>query len=444
MSSDASADLEIRPVTSPIVGTVRPPGSKSLTNRALVCAALARGRSGLVGALRADDTDAMIGGLRALGVAITTDEDGGGGVVVLGCGGRPPAAGAVVDAGLSGTTSRFLAPVASLVRGHVVLDGGAPLRRRPMGGLLAALVDLGAVVEPLGEPGHLPVGLSAGPGASGGRVDLAGDVSSQFLSALLLSAPCFDEGLDVHLTTPLVSRPYVELTIDMLAAFGAEVTVTDDWSRLRVAPTGVRAVERYVVEPDASAASYFAAAAAVTDGSVRIEGLGRNSRQGDLRFLEVLSSMGADVTFSDAAVVVRGTGRLHGVTVDMTDISDTAQSLAAVATFADSPSTVRGIGFIRGKETDRIAAVVTELRRLGVDASEERDGFTVVPGSPRPGTVRTYDDHRMAMSFAVIGLRAPGIRIRDPGCVAKTYPGFWEDLERLRRGPDQGPGSSTP
>ncbi len=426
--------MPIRPVSGPLDASIRPPGSKSVTNRALVCAALARGTSELVGVLDADDTSAMVDCLTSLGVPITPipDDGSGGGLVVRGSGGRPPLDGAILDARLSGTTSRFIAPVAALARGTVILDGGPPLRRRPMGALLDALEALGAGVEPLGEQGYLPVRITASPrDVLGGTVRVSGDVSSQFLSGLLLSGPCLDDGLVVEVTTELVSVPYVALTLDVMSAFGASVERDDGWRQLRVAPGGYRAVERYEVEPDASAASYWAAAAVIAGGTVRIRGLGRPSTQGDVAFIDLLGRMGAEVTWSDRDVVVRSTGELHGISVDMADISDTAQTLAAVAVFADGPTRVTGIGFIRGKETDRIAAVVAELGRLGVRATEDEDGFTVHPGPVSPADVRTYDDHRMAMSFALIGLRAEGVRILDPGCTAKTYPGFWSDLDRV-------------
>lgn len=442
-ASGPTVELEVRPLEGPLDATVRPPGSKSITNRALVCAALAGGRSVLRGVLLADDTAAMVSCLSELGVGIQVAPSGPNGpeVQVTGVGGRPPAQGAVLDARLSGTTSRFIAPVAALGHGTVVLDGSAPLRARPMGDLLDALGELGAEVEPLGEPGHLPVRITA-RGLAGGPVSVAGDVSSQFLSGLLLAGPCMAEGLQVTVTTDLVSRPYLELTVRVMEAFGAAVRAEDDHI-ISVAPTGYRGTELRV-EPDASAASYFFAAAALCGGRVRVDGLGADSGQGDVAFVEVLERMGAEVHRGRDWTEVRGTGRLDGVTADFADISDTAQTLAAVAPFASSPTTVTGIGFIRGKETDRIGAVVTELVRLGIDATEDPDGFTIQPGTPRPGVVRTYHDHRMAMSFALIGLRSPGIRIADPGCVAKTYPGFWDDLERLRGGTDTGRGPGTP
>jgi 3-phosphoshikimate 1-carboxyvinyltransferase len=257
-------------------------------------------------------------------------------------------------------------------------------------------------------------------------------VSSQFLSGLLLAGPRWPGGLRVRVTSALVSEPYAEMTRSVMAAFGAaSERHGDTWA----VPPGAYGGRHYLVEPDASAASYFFAAAAITGGRVRVEGLGPSSSQGDLGFVDLLEAMGAGVERHQGWVQVRGPGPggLKGIDVDLAERSDVAQTLAAVAVVAAGPTTVRGIGFVRGKETDRIGAVVTELRRLGIDASEHADGFTVRPGRPRPGRVRTYDDHRMAMSFALLGLVHPGIEIEDPGCVAKTFPGFWDALDGLRR-----------
>ena len=351
-------------------------------------------------------------------------------ITVVGVGGAPTTEGAVLDARLSGTTSRFIAPFAALGHATVILDGAAPLRSRPMGELLDALVVLGAQIEPLGEPGHLPVQIE-GHGLVGGTVELSGDVSSQFLSGLLLAAPAMRNGLKATMTTELVSKPYVDMTLGVMADFGA-VGSNDSYRTLDVASQPYVALDDYQIEPDASAASYFLAAAALCGGRIRVEGLGRLSSQGDIRFVDVLERMGAHVTWEDHAVELVGPEKLAGVEVDMADISDVAQTLAVVATAATSPTRVTGIGFIRNKETDRIRAVVTELNRLGIDAVEEPDGFTVRPGQIRPATVQTYDDHRMAMSFALLGLVSPGVEIADPHCVAKTYPGFWQVLESLR------------
>ena len=429
--STADAPLPIQPLRAPPDATVEVPGSKSLTNRALVTAALAEGTSRLDRVLLADDTEAMLEALTTLGIRIALDADGQQ-ASVMGGGGRFPVSEATVDVRLSGTTARFLAPVLALTRGTYVLDAAPPFRARPMQPLFDALRQLGVTVTPLGAEGRLPARIEAS-GLIGGRVRVAGDVSSQFLSGLLLAAPCSREGLEIELTTPLVSAPYVALTTDTMAVFGAVVDRPDE-RRFVVAPTGYRGTS-WTIEPDASAASYFFAAAAITGGRVRVAGLTADARQGDVRFVDVLERMGAMVVRDEDGIEVRGGAGLRGVDVDLAELSDTAQTLAAVAVFAHGPTRVSGIGFIRRKETDRIRAVVTELRRCGIDAHEEPDGFVVHPGTPRPATVRTYDDHRMAMSFALLGLVAPGIAIADPGCVTKTFPTYFDVLGRLRDAP---------
>jgi len=416
--------IAIEPLRAPPSLSLRPPGSKSITNRALLCAALAEGRSTLRGALFAEDTRAMIDAVAALGAELRSDEAAAT-VAVTGTGAQRPLASARVDARQSGTTSRFILPAAALGRGRVIVDGAPQLRARPFAPLLDALAALGAQVEPLAEPGRLPVAVH-GP-VAGGRVRLPGHISSQFLSGLLMAAPLMERGIEVELDSPLVSLPYVDMTLAVMAAFGVA------GERLAVAPGSYRASE-IEIEPDASAAAYFFAAAAIGRGSVTVEGLGASSIQGDVAFVDVLERMGARVRREAGAITVEGTGELRGVDVDMADISDTAQTLAAVAVFAQGPTRVRGVGFIRGKETDRIGAIVAELRRAGVDARAEDDGFTVAGGGTiAPARLRTYDDHRMAMSLALLGLRAGGIEIEDPGCVAKTYPGYFADLELLRR-----------
>lgn len=402
------------------------PGSKSVTNRALLCAALATGPSTLRGALFADDTAAMLGVLRGLGVRVETD-DAAARVTVYGVGTDLGAKPATVDARQSGTTSRFVLPAAALTAAPIVVDGAPQLRVRPFGPLVDALAALGASVRPLDAPGHLPVEVAGPPTA--GEVTIPGHLSSQFMSGLMLAAPLFPSGLTVRVSTPLVSVPYVEMTGRVMAAFGVAPEVDP---ALVTVPAGTYRAIDYAVEPDASAASYFFAAAAIAGGRVTIRGLGPDALQGDVAFVDLLARMGATVERSPDAVTVRGTGRLRGIDADMADISDTAQTLAAVAVYADTPTRVTGIGFIRRKETDRLAAIVTELRRAGIDAVEEDDGFVVNPAVPRPTDFHTYDDHRMAMSLALLGLRATGIRIADPGCVAKTFPTYFETLDTLR------------
>jgi 3-phosphoshikimate 1-carboxyvinyltransferase len=428
----------IEPFEGPVHAVVRPPGSKSITNRALLAAALADGESRLDGILLADDTEAMAGCVAALGADLDVDRVARR-AIVRGLGGRPRPGPADLDAGLSGTTSRFVLPVLALGVGPYRLDGGPPLRRRPMGPVLDAVRALGAEVAEEDVPGHLPVTVRRSTPPSAGPVPhlrIGGDVSSQFTSGLLLAGPCLPGGLVVELVPPVVSQPYLDMTVSVMGDFGAVVHRPEE-HRYEVGASGYQAGD-HAIEPDASAASYFFAAAVVTGGTVRVEGLSATSRQGDVRFVDVLERMGAHVVREPDAVTVRApSGPLRGVEADFSGISDTAQTLACVAVFAEGPTRVTGIGFIRAKETDRIAAVVTELRRCGIEAHEEPDGFVVVPGVPRPAEVQTYDDHRMAMSFALLALRAPGVTIADPGCVAKTFPDYFDVLESLR--PPAGP-----
>jgi 3-phosphoshikimate 1-carboxyvinyltransferase len=424
--------LPVEPLAAPPDATVRLPGSKSLTNRALLAAALADGRSSLRGVLLADDTLAMIECLRSLGVAIECSGDESQVVAVVdGVAGRWPVDTAELDARQSGTTARFLLAALSLGPGPYVLDGDPQLRARPMGDLVDALRRVGLTIVERGEDGALPVSVQGGLGSSHhSSVSIAGDVSSQFLSGLLLAAPCTPKGLSITIEGEVVSEPYVAMTISVMEAFGA--SVKRQGAQVDVAPTGYRSA-RYDIEPDASAASYFFAAAAICGGRVRVEGLASSSLQGDVAFVDILEQMGAAVTRSPDALEVRGTGTLRGISANLAHFSDTAPTLGVVAAFADSPTEVTGIGFIRRKESDRIRAVVSELRRCGVGAEELPDGFRVIPAPIKPAVIQTYDDHRMAMSFAVMGLRAPGIEIADPGCVAKTFPSFYEVLGSLRR-----------
>jgi 3-phosphoshikimate 1-carboxyvinyltransferase len=377
----------------------------------------------LRGVLVAQDTQAMMAAVEALGA--TLEADGGGDpstLTVTGAGARVASVPARIDARQSGTTSRFVLAAVALGDVEHVVDGDAQLRARPFAPLVDALVELGVSVRALAQPGHLPLAVR-GP-ARGGTVSIPGHLSSQFLSGLLLAAPLMARGLDVELSSPLVSVPYVAMTRAVMAAFGVDV------DGLRVPHVAYRARE-FAIEPDASAASYFFAAAAICGGRVTVEGLGTESIQGDIAFVDILERMGAEVTRTPEAITVSGGSTLRGVDVDMADISDTAQTLAAVAVFAQGRTRVRGIGFIRAKETDRIAAIVTELRRAGVGAQAHDDGFTIVPGPVAPTRFETYDDHRMAMSLALLGLRVPGVELANPGCVAKTYPGFFSDLAGL-------------
>ena len=419
--------LDVLPLTAPVDADVAVPGSKSYTNRALVCAALARGTSTLTGPLVSEDTAAMLDCLAALGISVQTDETGS--WSVDGCDGRIPNSSADLACRLSGTTARFITPVACLGEGPYRITGEPSLLARPMAGQFSALRALGSLIASERVPNHLPVQVRRGT-FRGGSVQVPGNASSQFLSGLLLAAPCYPEGIDVEVTTDLVSRSYVDLTLDTIDAFGGRV-VRADGVHFQVEYGGYLA-RRYEVEPDASAASYFFAAAAVTGGRIRVNSLHRSSRQGDVGFLDILMQMGCTVSDNGKGLEVTGPEKLRGVTVDMQNCSDVAQTLAAIAPFADGPTRITGIGFIRRKETDRIAAMVNELQRCGIHAIEEADGVLIQPGEPQPASIHTYDDHRMAMSFALVGLRVPGISILDPGCVAKTFPRFWDTLDTLR------------
>jgi len=415
----------IEPLRTPPDATVTLPGSKSITNRALVAAAMADGDTILEGLLFAEDTKAMIEGLRALGIEIDVDEAAETARVV-GCGGELPGVEATIDARQSGTTGRFLTPMVALGAAPVVVDGDQQLRDRPMDDQIRALREMGVTVEELGDPGRLPLRL-IGPLRAAG-IALAADVSSQFLSGLLLAGAV--NGLDARLTTAAVSRPYLDMTAAVMRSFGAEVS--DDDGTAWTVSGGYTSPGTYVIEPDASAASYFLAVAAITGGRVRLDGLGSESLQGDVAFAEVLADMGATVDVGPDHIEVRG-GPLHGIDVDLRHISDTAPTLAVVAAFAEGPTTITDIGFVKGKESDRIGAPVHELRRCGVDAEEIDGGMIIRPtGPPSAATFDTYDDHRMAMAFALVGLVVPGVAVRDPGCVAKTFPGYFDALEQLR------------
>lgn len=418
--------IQIEPC-GPLRAVIRPPGSKSITNRALVCAALADGDSILAGALESDDTRVMIEGLRQLGIHVEHDRPRQT-IRVAGCGGRLPASTADLQVGNSGTTVRFLTALVTLGHGTYRLDGTERMRQRPIEDLLSALRQLGADVISQYGTGCPPV-LVRAAGLPGGRAEVAGNISSQFLSGLLMAAPRAREPVELVVRGELVSIPYVTMTLRVMEAFGISVASAGG-PPLRIPVDRPYQACRYEIEPDASAASYFFAAAAIAGGSVAVEGLTYRSIQGDVAFCDCLRKMGCKVTDGADRITVTG-GRLHGIEIDMNAISDTVQTLAAVALFADGPTTITHVGHIRHKETDRIHALAVELRKLGAAVEELADGLRIIPGPLHGTEVDTYDDHRMAMSLALVGLRVPGVTIRDPGCTAKTYPQFFEDLRSL-------------
>jgi 3-phosphoshikimate 1-carboxyvinyltransferase len=420
-----SDSIEIQP-TGQLSATVRPPGSKSITNRALVCAALARGESLLTGALESDDTQVMIEGLRQLGMTVEHDRALRT-LRVIGCAGRPPASSAELSLGNSGTTVRFLAALVALGHGIYRLDGVPRMRERPIGDLLDALRQLGADAESVNGSGCPPI-LVRAAGLPGGHAVVAGSISSQFLSAVLLAAPCAERDIVLEVRGELVSKPYVTMTLAVMRAFGA--AIPGDSFPIRVPAPQLYRGRTYSIEPDASAASYFFAAAAIAGGSVTVEGLSRSSLQGDVAFCDCLRQMGCEVLDGEDRITV--TGRpLCGIDVDMNAISDTVQTLSAAALFAKGPTTIRNVAHIRHKETDRIAALATELRKFGAEIDERADGLRITPKPLHAATIDTYDDHRMAMSMALVGLVVPGVKICDPKCTSKTYPEFFRDLAAL-------------
>lgn len=414
--------------------STRFPGSKSITNRALLLAAAARGRSRLYAPLRSDDTLAFRSALAELGVRVTEHSKravvgGQTGATeyweVTGLGGGP-SGDADIWCADAGTAARFLTPFAAAGTGRFTFDGSPQLRARPLAPLAAALARLGAEVDP-GPDGTLPLTVRAN-GLGGGGIDLAAGQSSQYLTGLLLAGPLMRTPLTVR-TEGLVSRPYVDMTLALMRRFGVDAEVEGGVYTVR---PGAYTGTDLVIEPDASTASYFLAAAAVTGTSVTVPGLGESSLQGDLRFADVLRRTGARVRIGRDSTTVTGTGPLRGgFTVDMGEISDTFMTLAAIAPLADAPITIRGIGHARLKESDRIAAVAENLGAIGITADTGPDWITVHPGRPGGARISCRRDHRIAMAFSVLGLRVPGIALDDPACVVKTFPDFHAEFRRV-------------
>ncbi|MER6626920.1 3-phosphoshikimate 1-carboxyvinyltransferase [Streptomyces sp. NPDC000987] len=402
------------------------PGSKSITARALFLAAAADGVTTLVRPLRSDDTEGFAEGLVRLGYRVGRTPD------AWQVDGRPQGP-AVTEADVycrdGATTARFLPALAAAGHGTYRFDASPQMRRRPLGPLTRALRDLGVDLRHEAAEGHHPLTVRAA-GVEGGEVTLDAGQSSQYLTALLLLGPLTRTGLRITVTD-LVSAPYVEITLAMMRAFGVEVAREGD---VFVVPPGGYRATTYPIEPDASTASYFFAAAALTPGAeVTVPGLGAGALQGDLGFVDVLRRMGADVNVAAEGTTVRGTGTLRGLTVAMRDISDTMPTLAAIAPFASGPVRIEDVANTRVKECDRLDACAENLRRLGIGVSTGPDWIEIHPGTPAAAQIKTYGDHRVVMSFAVTGLRTPGISFDDPGCVRKTFPGFHEAFAELRR-----------
>jgi 3-phosphoshikimate 1-carboxyvinyltransferase len=416
-------------------GTVRLPGSKSISNRSLLLAALARGTTELAGLLDADDVDRMRESLRTLGVRI---EEGAAGksAIVHGVAGAFPVRRASLFLGNAGTAFRPLTAALALSHGDYELSGAPRMHERPIGDLVDALRALGADIRYNAAAGFPPLTIARGAVRAGGKVAIRGNVSSQFVTALLMALPLAGGDATVEVQGELISRPYVDMTLSLMQRFGvAVVRERDDLFRVPAA-AAYTSPGTLAVEGDASSASYFLAAGAIGGGPVRIEGVGRSSIQGDVGFAATLSAMGAEVRSGDDWIEVSGKAKLHGIEADFNAIPDAAMTVAMVALFAEGPTLLRNIGSWRVKETDRIAAMARELRKLGASVDEGADWMRVTaPAQWQPATIATYDDHRIAMCFSLVALGGVAVRINDPQCVRKTFPGYFAAFERLAQRP---------
>ncbi len=424
-----TGNFQVAPVAGPVELVIRPPGSKSQTIRALVISSLARGQSRLGDPLVSDDTRHALVALRQLGVAI---DDSGETWAVEGSGGALTATTAALNAGESGLTARSLIALAPLVRGRTTIAGEGRLPQRPMGGLVEALQQLGVEVDAVDDR-FLPVIVIGDGGLQGGTVSVPSQETTQFVTGLLMSAPLAQGTLVIEPVGMEGSSGYVDVTVQALTSFGA--TVTRDGHRLRVDPTGYTAQE-FDIEPDASAAAYPMVAAAVTGGRASIEGLGSATLQPDMAVADLLARMGCHVARTEHSTTVDGPGKaLHPLDDDLSSSPDGALAVAVACLFADGESWLRGLGSLRVKESDRLAAVAAEIRRLGADAEIDGDDLRITPGSLHGAQIETYGDHRIAMAFALVGLVVPGVVIRNSGVVAKTWPGYWDLIVGLAAKP---------
>ena len=435
MSGHASS-LVLEPMHT-AAGVVALPGSKSISNRALLLAALAQGTTTLHDMLDADDTRVMIAALRTLGVSLTQDLAARE-VVVAGAAGRFATPSAELFLGNAGTAFRPLTAVLAMSAGHYALDGVPRMRERPIGDLVDALAALGARIDYRGADGYPPLAIAPLAVRDVDHVDVRGDVSSQFLSALLMALPLHpahaERALTVRVTTPLISRPYVEITTRLMQRFGIDVAAPNASTFVVPAAAGYRSPGQLAVEGDASSASYFLAAGVLGGGPVRVEGVGRTSIQGDVAFADVLAGLGADIRFEPHAIEARRGSPLAGGTIDCTAIPDAAMTLAMTALYASQPTTLTHIGSWRVKETDRIATMATELAKLGASVEQGGDWLRIAPPVTwRDAAIDTYDDHRMAMCFSLAAFGGARVTINDPACVNKTFPGYFDALRTLIR-----------
>ena len=441
--------FSVKKTDRPVDWTVTVPGSKSMTNRALLMAALSDGTVRLHGVLFSDDSRYFISSLQSLGFDTQVDERERT-VTVTGCAGRIPEKEAQIYVGSAGTAARFLTAMLGMSDGVYVIEASGQMKKRPMADLFTLLIQAGAGIEYLGEEGFLPIRITGQ--ACRNRKSDAGDISgetaqeneaeplhvkldisksTQFLSAMLLVAPMVKQGLHIKIISEKTDGSYIRITRKMMEDWGV-LTEYDGRTYTVAADTAYHKVD-YVVEPDMSAACYFYAAAAVTGGTALVRDIHMDNTQGDIKFLSVLEQLGCTVTDEAEGVRVTGpaNGRIRGIKVDMNDFSDQTMTLAAIAPYASSPTHISHIGHIRLQESDRIHAIVTELTRAGIRCEEEPDAITIYPGQPHAALIETYDDHRMAMAFSLLGLRTDGIVIHNPSCCRKTFENYFEILGRL-------------
>ncbi len=408
------------PIEQPFRSTIEVPGSKSVANRALICAALSSGTSTLTNLPSGDDTEAMLIGLSELGLSV--DRAGSEAKITR----RQPLQSAGLDAGLAGTTSRFLTALVATGDSEIQIDGRERLRQRPFGPLINALRSLGADIQD--SNGGLPLTIH-GP-LRGGTLQVDATMSSQFISSLMMVGPTLDGGLKMSLHGELISRPYVELTALVMKMFGVHVELSS--TQIVISEQSYTAAE-VNIEADASSASYPLAIAAATGSTVTIEGFGTTSHQGDVFIVEILKMMGATVLSSESTTTVSrdGDSPLSGVDIDMSEVSDLVPTVAALACLANTATRIRGVGFIRAKESDRIGDLAHELRKFGAQIEEHDDGLSVLPSTLHGAAVDTHDDHRLAMAFSIVGSCIPGVEIHDAGVVSKSWPTYWDDLAAM-------------
>lgn len=423
--------LDLAPIAQ-VGGTVKLPGSKSISNRTLLLAALAEGNSEVRGLLDSDDTQRMLEALAQLGIQLDGSAETGN-FRVQGCGGKFLQKQADLFLGNAGTAFRPLTAALALSSGHYKLSGVPRMHERPIGDLVDALRQIGADISYLGQEGYPPLQINPAAIRAGGEISIRGNVSSQFLTALLMAVPLTQADTRINVVGELISKPYIEITLNLMRQFGVEVS-RDGWQSFQIAGgQHYRSPGVVHVEGDASSASYFLAAGAIGKGPVRVEGVGKNSIQGDVRFVETLQQMGAHITMGDSWIEVSGTGKLNALDVDLNHIPDAAMTIAVAALFADGTTTIRNVASWRVKETDRLSAMATELRKVGATVEEGADYLRITPPQQllADAVIDTYDDHRIAMCFSLVALGGVPIRINDPKCVGKTFPDYFQVLQQI-------------